>query len=93
MTDVKTLRDKLAEVDRQRRIADDAESARGKIRLGSRPRQRYGLLAFLSGDEVWPDQHFEQAETNAIYDALAVVRDDAQRRADEIEKQIEGGAS
>ncbi|HEY3559638.1 MAG TPA: hypothetical protein VGL05_19350 [Kribbella sp.] len=93
MTDVKALRDKLAEVDRQRRIADEAESARGKIRLGQRPVQRFGLLAFLSRTDPWPDQHFSQEETNAIYDALAVVRENARKRAAEIEKQIEDGVA
>lgn len=93
MSDVKALRGQLAEADRLRAIAAESESARVKIRLGERPIVRRGVLGFWRPSEVLPEQSFTQAETNAIYDALAKVRDDAQRRADEIEKAIAGGAA
>lgn len=93
MSDVKALRGQLAEADRLRAIASESESARVKIRLGERPIVRRGVLGFWRRSEVLPEQSFTQAETNAIYDALAKVRDDARRRADEIEKSIAGGAA
>lgn len=92
MTDVQALREQLAEVDRQRKIADDAERARGSIRVGQTPVMKRGLLGFPKTGH-WGEKFLTQAETNAVYDALAKVRDDAQRRADEIEKTIAGGAA
>jgi hypothetical protein len=91
MSDVKALREQLAEADRQRQIAHDAESARGTIRLGQTPIVRRGLLGFPK-TESWAEKFLTRAETNAVYDALAKVRDDARSRADEIEKTIAGGA-
>lgn len=90
MIEVKALREQLAKVDGHRRFADDAESARVKIRLSSRPVARGGLLGFLRGS-VWRDEPFTQAETNAIYVALGQVRDEERRAARELEKKIVGG--
>lgn len=92
MNDVQKLREQLAEIDRLRGIADGAESARGSIRLGQTPIMHRGLLGFPK-TPTWSEKCLTHAETNAVYDALAKVRDDAQRRADEIEKTIAGGAA
>ena len=92
MSDVQALREQLAEADRQRQIANDAESARGSIRLGQKALVKRGLLGFPKSGH-WGEKFLTQAETNAVYDALAKVRDDARRRADEIEKAIAGGES
>jgi hypothetical protein len=92
MSDVQALREQLAEADRQRKIADDAECARGSIRVGQKPVMKRGLLGFPK-TALWAEKLLTQAETNAVYDALARVRDDARRRADEIEKTIAGGAA
>lgn len=89
MSDVNALRESLARVDRLRAEAAAADSARVTIRLSGQPIARRGLLGFMKRGD-WPDQIFTRGETNAIYDALAVVRNDAQSRADELEKTIAG---
>lgn len=91
MTDVKALREQLAEVDRQRAIERSAEAARAMIRLGHRPTARRRLITFLQRDRA--DWEFTRDETDAIYDALGLVQDDARERAADLEKQIEGGAA
>jgi hypothetical protein len=88
VSDVTALRQQLARIDRHRQLADSAESARVKIRLSGKPTASRGLLGFLKRSDVWIDQHFTQAETDAIYDALASVRNDERRAADELEKTI-----
>ena len=92
MTDVKKLRETLAEADRQRAIERSAETARGLVRLGHRPVARRRLITFL-GRADRADWEFTRDETAAIYDALVTVREDARKRADELERQIAGDAS
>lgn len=72
-----TPRELLAIADRHKRLADAADSARAKIRLGERPVQRGGLLGFLRRQPHQVDVFFDADETAAIYDALAIVRNDS----------------
>lgn len=89
---VAELRARLAEVDRQRSIERGAENARSRLRLRHEPVARGGLLGFLRRRPEDRDEFFTRDETSAIYAALAVVRDNAQRRADELERGISAGA-
>lgn len=73
-------RDLLAQADHHRKTAAAAETARVRIRLGERPQTRRGLLGFWR-EEVPHPTEFDAAETHAIYEALAIVRENNARAA------------
>jgi hypothetical protein len=83
-----TTRDLIAEADRLKRWSQEAEFARTLIRLWERPKMRKGLLGFFGRSSGYEDVQFNQAQTDAIYQALARVRDDYARQAEEIERRI-----
>lgn len=88
MTTEPTPRELLAQADRERATVSAADWARAKIRLGEKPVQRGGLLRFRKGRPEERECVFDAGQTAAIYAALAIVRDDAKRRADELEARV-----
>lgn len=88
MSSKQTPRELLAQADRERATVSAAEWARTNIRLGERPVQREGLLRFRKKRPEDRECVFDAAQTAAIYGALAIVRDNARRRAEELEARV-----
>lgn len=74
--------------DRHRRVANAAESARVKIRLGEKPVTSRGRLWFKPQEPTHHVTQFDEAETSAIYEALAKVRDENNAAADNLEQRV-----
>lgn len=83
-----TARNLIAAADQHRATAEGAEWARNKIRLWERPVVRKGLLGFRRKSEAHRELEFTAAETAAIYEALRIVRDDANRKADDLDCRV-----
>lgn len=90
MSNLAVIRAKLAEAERERTTERAAELARGMIRLQQRPVAREGLFGFLGRGDREQDMFFTEEQTKAVYRALAKVRDDCKRRADELEHEVGG---
>lgn len=86
-TPLDALKAVLAEAERERRQESAAEMGRVHIRLWQRPVIRRRLLVFRAKGYGYTDQEFDQDETNAIYEALAIVRDNHAKRAAELESK------
>lgn len=83
-------RELLAQADRWKATARGAERVRALIRLGEQPQVRRGLLGMFRRDDDRREPVVLSADdTFAVYEALATVRDDAERRAAEIEARVE----
>ncbi|RHA38723.1 hypothetical protein [Cellulomonas rhizosphaerae] len=86
-----TPRELLAEADQQRALADGADWAMTKIRLGEKPEVRKGRVGFWRRHKEDPSVRpleFTAAATSALYLALAEVRGNATRKADELEARV-----
>jgi len=89
-TKVDELREKIAEVDRLRRWSREAESARGSIRAFNTPRREVVSVGFFASFMHKREyQPLSREVTDAIYQALAVVRDDYHRQAEALAAEIE----
>jgi hypothetical protein len=84
-TPLDDLKAVLRAAERERDLEQAADFGRVKIRLQARPTVRRRLLVFRSEGPGYPDHEFDQAETDALYEALAIVRDDHAKRAAELE--------
>lgn len=84
----RTAREILDCVDRLRKKSDKAEYVRTMIRLDAEVCVRKGRLGWRRKKED-PIKWLTEDETNAVYDALAKVRDDNHRWADEEEAKVQ----
>jgi hypothetical protein len=84
------LRQQIAEVDQLRKWSREAESARSSIRvfLPLRVRWRDRALGFINTFGRGEFHAMPPEVTSAVYEALAVVRDDYERKAAAIERQL-----
>ena len=89
------LRTQIAEVDRLRKWSREAESARNSIRcfLPLRVRWRDRVLGFINTFGRGEFDAMPPEVTNAVYEALAIVRDDYERKAAAIERQLNASPS
>jgi hypothetical protein len=84
----RTPREILAEADWHRQREQAANLARAKIRLGEKPVQRRGLLGFRKKPDAYRELEFDRDETNAIYEALAIVQRDYREAAKRLEEGV-----
>lgn len=83
---IKKVREYLEYADRHRRLANGAETARVSIRLGKKPQTEH-RRTFRLDTKV-----FTRDETWALYEALAIVRDNNEKLAADFEQRaLEGG--
>ncbi len=84
------LRQQITEVDRLRRWSREAEAARNSIRclLPLRLRWRDRALGFINTFGRGEFHAMPREVTDAVYQALAIVRDDYERKAAAIERQL-----
>lgn len=84
------LRTQIAEVDRLRKWSHEAEAARNSIRcfLPLRLRWRDRALGFITPFGRGEFHAMPREVTDAVYQALAIVRDDYERKAAAIERQL-----
>lgn len=89
------MRQKIAAVDRLRRWSHDAEMARVSIRLLQplRLRWRDRAFGFIKSHSTGGFQAMSQEMTDAVYQALARVRDDYEREAAAIERELNNPVS
>ena len=80
-----TPREILNQADRLHRTSRAAEDLRVAIRLGRKPRLRRGILAWTGARK---EHTLTTDETNAVYDALADVRDRMGREARALEESV-----
>ena len=89
MSDFEKARDAVLRAEHFRNLSSAAETARALIRLQHEPVIRNGIFGFRKRKQ---DGHeftaFPEIETNALYAALAHVRDDSERRARDIEASV-----
>src|SRR5690554_1354412 len=83
-----TPREVLAEADRHHRLANAADFAMVKIRLGERPVTGGGRLWFRPKREGEHVAEFDAAETSALYEALADVRRRHQQEAKRLDDSL-----
>jgi hypothetical protein len=87
----KAPRELLAEADREREIARGAESIRCTFRLGAglavKP-GRFGVRRMFRRPAEPEFQALDSAASMALYRAAGIVRDDARKRADQLEGQV-----
>lgn len=89
MSDFEKAREAVLRAEQFRKLSSAAETARALIRLQREPIIRNGIFGFRKrkqgGDEF---TMFPEIEVNALYAALAHVRDDSERRAKDIEASV-----
>lgn len=84
------VREQIAAVDRLRRWSHEAEMARVSIRLMQplRLRWRDRAFGFIKSYSTGGFEAMSRGMTNAVYEALGRVRDDYERQAAAIERNL-----
>lgn len=88
------IRELLRQADWWHHRARAADDARQVMNISKPVMTRRGRFGFLRrGEPADPDTYltFERDGVGAIRDALAIVRDEAESRAKELEQQVEDG--